>query len=770
MRSIVSKSKHIHLLPLLNPKTPPLKPSLLRHCTTTVTATATATITPPPHIITQVLTLLQNDYTTTTNQPHLLTLLSSLSPPSYLSITRQLGSTGAALKFLTFLRSHSPDPLSISLTFQAILELASHSGSLRLSQSDIVEKLKELFKMCKEGEISLTKESVMLLVGFFSRARMTEEMLSVYNYVGSEARSGVLGDVVVDGLMRGGRFDDALKVFDGMLDGNGKGRVERRTVDFVFAELMRRESRFRNVTEEGIAELVLKCGKIGVFIKGEWLCKLVTGLCRNGNLSKAWELLHELMDLGCVDIVGSCNAVLTSLERVRDFKRMNLLLQEMKDKGIQPNVVTFGILIKHLCKFHRVDEALDVYQKMVDGSEGILVRPDIILHNILIAGLCRVGRQEEGLEMVEQMKLKHGCMPNTATFNSLIDGFCKAGELDKANELFDQMNMEGILPNIITVNTLVDGFCKHGRVHTAIKFFRQMQVKGLKGNVNTYTSLINAFNNSNNIEKSAELFDEMLDTGCSPDAKVYYTMISGLTNAGRLDDASFIVSKMKAAGFQLDTVAYNVLIGGFCRRKRHDKAVELLADMEDNDVKPDNVTYNTLISYFSENADFRSAHRIMKTMVHDGIMPTVVTYGALINAYCLAGNLDEAEILFKSMCSTTSIPPNNVIYNILINSFCKKGKVDGALSLLNDMNVKGVKPNTNTFNAMFKGLYDKNLLDEALKLMDQMTQQACNPDYITMEILTDWLSTVGETEKLQKFVEGCKVSGSSSEQVSSEYC
>ncbi|KAK1364301.1 Pentatricopeptide repeat-containing protein [Heracleum sosnowskyi] len=757
MRSIVSKSKHTLLLPLLNPRTPPLKPSLLRHCSTT-----------PQPITTQVLTLLQNDYTTTTNQPHLLTLLSSLTPPSYLSITRQLGSTGAALKFLTFLRSHDPDPLSVSLTFQALLELASHSGSLRSEQSDIVEKLKELFKLCREGNISLTKESALLLVGFFGRARMVEEMLNVYNYVGGAARSGGLGDVVVDGLMRGGRFDVALKVFDEMLEGNVKGGVERRTVDFVFAELMRRDSRFRNVSEEGIAELVLKCGKIGVFIKGEWLCKLVIGLCRNGNLGKAWDLLHELMDLGCVDIVRSCNAILTSLERVRDFKRMNLLLQGMKDKGMQPDVVTFGILIKHLCKFHRVDEALDVYQKMVDGSEGILIRPDIILHNTLISGLCKVGRQDEGLEMMEQMKLKHGCMPTTATFNSLIDGFCKAGELDRANELFDQMNEEGILPNIITVNTLVDGFCKHGRVHTAIKFFRQMQAKGLKGNVKTYTSLLNAFYNSNNIEKSAELFDEMLDTGCSPDAKVYYTMISGLTNAGRLDDASFIVLKMKEAGFHLDTVAYNVLIGGFCRRKRFDKAVELLADMEENNVNPDNVTYNTLISHFSENGDFKTAHKVMKKMVHDGIVPTVVTYGALIHAYCLAGNLDEAERLFRSMCSTSSIPPNNVIYNILINSLCKNGKVDGALSLMNDMKVKGVKPNTNTFNAMFKGLYDKNWLDEALKLMDQMTQQACNPDYITMEILTDWLSAVGETEKLQKFVEGCKVSGLSSEQVSSE--
>jgi hypothetical protein len=30
-----------------------------------------------------------------------------------------------------------------------------------------------------------------------------------------------------------------------------------------------------------------------------------------------------------------------------------------------------------------------------------------------------------------------------------------------------------------------------------------------------------------------------------------------------------------------------------------------------------------------------------------------------------------------------------------------------------------------------------------------MKEHACNPDYITMEILTGWLSAVGETEMLK---------------------
>lgn len=97
---------------------------------------------------------------------------------------------------------------------------------------------------------------------------------------------------------------------------------------------------------------------------------------------------------------------------------------------------------------------------------------------------------------------------------------------------------------------------------------------------------------------------------------------------------------------------------------------------------------------------------------------------------------------------------------MLIDSLCKNNKEEAALSLMVDMKERGVRPNTTTFNAIFKGLRQRNWLDKALKMMDQMTEQACNPDYITMEILTEWLSAVGETEKLRAFVKGYEVSAS----------
>ncbi|CAK9148117.1 unnamed protein product [Ilex paraguariensis] len=688
-----------------------------------------------PSFVTQVVTLLQttdtNDWTSNTTLHKLLFLSpQSLSPLSLLRITRGLGSTAKALQFFHYIRTTSPsppDPLPLSSTFQAIFELASRE------QPESATKLYELFTSSRDQSIPLSINSATLLIQFFGRAGMVEKSLIVYEELDPDRRNIHKSECPPN----------------------------ERTMDIVLAGLLKRNWSGRRVSEEEIVGLVLKLGEHCVFPNNVWLSQLITRLCRSGKSNKAWEFLHDVRRLGGSVEAASCNALLTGLGREHDYVRMNMLLKEMKEQKIQPDVVTFGILINYLCKLRRVDEALEVFKKM-RGNENdeISVEPDVVHYNTLIDGLCKVGRQEEGLGLLEQMKSRHESAPNIVTYNCLIDGFCKAGEIERSHELLDQMYKEGLMPNVITLNTLVDGMCKHGRINSAMDFLNQMRQKGLKTNAITYTVLISAFCNANNIDKAMALFDEMLKTGCSPIAIVYYCLISGLSQAGKVDDASSVASMMKKVGFGLDIVSYNVLISGFCRKNRLEKAYEMLKDLEEAGVKPDSVTYNTLISYFSETGDFRTAHTLMRRMVKDGLVPTVVTYGTLIHAYCLVGNLDEAMKIFTDMSSASRVSPNTVIYNNLIDSLCKNKKVEVALSLMDDMKAKGVKPNTNTYNAMFKGLQEINWLEKALRLMDQMTEQACNPNYITMEVLTDWLSAVNATEKLRNFVQGYEVSTS----------
>ncbi|KAF6163468.1 hypothetical protein GIB67_029317 [Kingdonia uniflora] len=715
----------------------------------------------PPNITSKLIHLLNSINTDNWNDnDELRQLLSTINttPPTLIQLLRRLGTSAKALKLYQWVQTNVV-PISPSLAYQAIFEIAAR-------EPDSCLKLLDVLELSRDENVALTVESVAILVRSFARAQMVDEVRRVFNEIQPCNRTTYICNVLLALMFRGGNVDDSLVLLDEMLQlesesESGLGYPPNDSTGFiVFAWLLREKT----VRPEMVVSLVFKLGDHGVFPDGMTIMRLITKLGHGSHCSQAWELLNGLMKIkeGPVD-AQSCNAMLTWLGRTNDFQKMNLLMAEMKEKGIRPNVVTFGVLVMYLCKSRRVDEALRVLNEMTkeeENGEGFFVRPDVVIYNTLFDGLCKVGRPGEALALMQKMRLQNVCAPTTVTYNCLIYGFCKSGEIESSIELFDQMKEEGVPPNIITVNTLVDGMCKHGRIGTALKFFNDMQINGIKGDTVTYTSLINAHCRVNNIDKAMALFDEMMSAKCTPDAIVYYTLISGLIQAGQLDDAISIVGKMKASGFCLDAVSYNVLINGFCKENRMDKVSEIFKEMELSGIRPDEVTYNTIISSLGKSGDFNTATETMKKMIGEGLVPTVVTFGALIHGYCIIGKLDVAMTIFENMRSTSKVSPNTVIYNILIDSLCKENKTEVAVSLMDEMQVKGVVPNVITYNAMFRGLQEKKWLDKALEMMDRMQRQACNPDYVTMEILTEWFSAVGEMESLRNFVQEYQVSAS----------
>ncbi|KAH6789248.1 hypothetical protein C2S51_004254 [Perilla frutescens var. frutescens] len=712
---------------------------------------------PPPSDpscpISETLSLLQaSDPISWPTSPNLATLLTALSPPSLLKVTRRLPNYQNALQFFDYLKTipHLSD--SAPLAFQAVLEHAMRENPKSPG------KLYELFEMAKDQNTPLSVNAGTLLIKCFAQAKMLEKMVMVFDAMDDRVKNTHVLNLVVGGMLRWDRLDDALRLLDEMLEPDDCYTPDGNTVSIVFSSILSGKWRGRSLTDEEIYNLFSRFGERGLCPNGFWLTKIISRFCRNGDCDMAWNALHQAMSSGSDVEVVSCNVLLSGLGQQGDFARMNLLMKEMKETGIKPSIVTYGIMIKYLCKLRRLDEALEVLEKMRDGEAGI--EPDIVLYNTLINGLCKVGRQEEGLKLMEMMSSENKCQPNTITYNCLIDGFCKVGDIDMGRELFELMSDRGVELNVVTFNATLDGLCKNGRVSSAMDLFSCMRDKGLQGNAVTYTVLITAFCAANNADRALKLLSEMKENGCTPDAIVYYSLISGLTQAGRMDDATFILSEMKEAGFSLDIVGYNIMIGGFCRRNKLNRAAEMLQDMEKAGLNPDRVTYNTFLSYFCGKRDFANAQRVVRKMINDGLTPTVVTYGTLIEGYCTSDNLDKAMGIFRDMKSTSKVSPNTVIYNMLIDAHCKKDDVEAALSLMDDMKDRGVRPNVTTYNALLKGLQQRNWFEKALEFMNRMTEQECVPDYVTMEILTEWLPAVGETEKLREFAQAYRVSAS----------
>lgn len=72
----------------------------------------------------------------------------------------------------------------------------------------------------------------------------------------------------------------------------------------------------------------------------------------------------------------------------------------MRMSGIQPDVVTFNILMNCHCEMGRVDCAFHVLDEM--RTQNLV--PNVVSFNTLVKGLCKEGRVEDAFRILREMK------------------------------------------------------------------------------------------------------------------------------------------------------------------------------------------------------------------------------------------------------------------------------------------------------------------------------------------------------------------------------
>ncbi|PHT47410.1 hypothetical protein CQW23_11618 [Capsicum baccatum] len=130
----------------------------------------------------------------------------------------------------------SPNPSSLSFTFQAILEQAMRDEQ----EADVPRKLFELFCFAKEEKIPLSINAATLLIRCFGRAKMLEEAVSVYKELDPYSRNTSVVNLLLECLLRGGNIDCGFKVLDEMLKRDSDVPLNNTTMVIVLFAMWKR--------------------------------------------------------------------------------------------------------------------------------------------------------------------------------------------------------------------------------------------------------------------------------------------------------------------------------------------------------------------------------------------------------------------------------------------------------------------------------------------------------------------------------------------------
>jgi pentatricopeptide repeat protein len=398
---------------------------------------------------------------------------------------------------------------------------------------------------------------------------------------------------------------------------------------------------------------------------------VISLLCQSGRHSDALKLFDQMMGqsgyfpdagfftfvAGCCTNAGLLDATATLLAKGSQF-----------GCHIEPNA--YNKLMNSLIARGRAQDAVALFENWIE--EG-LYSPDVWSFNVIIKGVCRMGNVQKALALVESMD-EFGCSPDTVTHNILVDGLCRVKEVNKGREVLRRLQRDGVsMPNVVTYTSVISGYCKAGRMEDAMAVYNDMLESGTRPNTVTYNVLINGYGKAGDIESAVGMYQQLMLRRCPPDIVTFSSLIDGYCRCGQLDGAMRIWKEMTQYHIQPNVYTFSIIIHSLCKQNRSEEALGLLRELNmREDIAPRTFIYNPVINILCKGGKVDEANLILLDMEEKGCHPDKYTYTILIIGHCMKGRISEAVTLFHKMVET-GCHPDNITVNSFISCLLKAG-------------------------------------------------------------------------------------------------
>ncbi|TFJ84003.1 hypothetical protein NSK_005098 [Nannochloropsis salina CCMP1776] len=222
-----------------------------------------------------------------------------------------------------------------------------------------------------------------------------------------------------------------------------------------------------------------------------------------------------------------------------------------QEHGLQPTVVTYNILLKRF--FGRGTpaaqrQALAVLNEMRQGG----VEPDVLTFNELI-NICVEGGDMKAASGLMQAMVHRGMAPDTRTYTTLIKGHGLKGNLMDAFETVKTMRARALPLSTYSCNVLADACIRCGQPSRALALFREFEAEadeaggkaGRTLDLKSFNIMIKAYRGLGHVEGARTALHALTRRGFTADTVTYNTLVDLHCKAQDLGGARSLIEKMK---------------------------------------------------------------------------------------------------------------------------------------------------------------------------------------------------------------------------------
>ncbi|KAF8044385.1 hypothetical protein BT93_A2394 [Corymbia citriodora subsp. variegata] len=507
---------------------------------------------------------------------------------------------------------------------------------------------------------------------------------------------------------------------------------------------------------------------------------------RTGRFGKVQELLDLMRERGCEPDLVSFNTLVNA--RLRSNSMVPglavELLGEVRRSGLRPDIITYNTLISSCSRGSNLEEAMKVY----DDIKAHNCQPDLWTYNAMISVYGRCGQSSKAEQLFKELESK-GFFPDAVTYNSLLYAFAREGKVEKVKEISEEMVKKGFGRDEMTYNTIIHMYGKQGRTDLALQVYEDMKLRGRNPDAVTFTVLIDSLGKANKITEAANVMTQMLDAGIKPTLHTYSALICAYAKAGKRVEAEETFNCMRRAGIKPDHLAYSVMLDILFRFNETKKAMVLYHEMLSGNFRPDRALYEVMLRGLRREDNLDNIDKLVKDMEELCCMKPSVICSTLVRGECYdhaatmlrlaIGNgheLDRNDLL--SILSSYSSSgrhseglnlleflrahagSNALISEALVVMLCKAGKLDAALEEYSKTSAYGSFSGSYIFyESLIQCCLDNELFVEASWVIMDMRFYCVAPSKRLYEIMALIYCRMGFPETAHCFVDEAERKG-----------
>ncbi|KAL2244910.1 pentatricopeptide repeat-containing protein At1g61870, mitochondrial-like [Sesamum indicum] len=262
---------------------------------------------------------------------------------------------------------------------------------------------------------------------------------------------------------------------------------------------------------------------------------------QGGLVKDAVKLFDEMPEMGIERNVKTLNSLLTSCILAGEYGEMKRVFTEFPGKyGLEPNLDTYNVVLKGLCKSGSANEAHSILAEM----ERKKIKPNTTTFVTAIGGIYEQGNYIDVGKMMQLMK-KYGIEPGMSIYNVRIQSLCKLKRSAEAKALFDALPSRGMKPTCGTYGHLIYGFCREGKLDVAKSLYKKMVDRGLQPEAQCYFTLVYYLCQGQDFDAALGICKDCMSKGWVPNITTMKSLVDGLVRIEKVDDAREIIRRVK---------------------------------------------------------------------------------------------------------------------------------------------------------------------------------------------------------------------------------